>query len=198
MFRRPREITEEFSAGMAILNLLARYSFNFQTSFTSLLTFFSIYSNFACSLIPLICKIIGLSIFALYLYQLFRLFNFQTFSRGPSTFALWKEWGVRGGGGGAWPVSVGEVQHPLLRLIWFDHYLFYFGGCRGGAWWQCQKWLRPLPLQRCWCGLFKLGLVWFLTTEVLVSTNKSILGTKTIAVQHQFSNNKLASKLCGN
>ena len=117
MFRRPREITEEFSAGMAILNLLARYSFNFQTSFTSLLTFFSIYSNFACSLIPLICKIIGLSIFALYLYQLFRLFDFQTFSRGPSTFALWKEWGVRGGGGGAWPVSVGEVQHPLLRLI---------------------------------------------------------------------------------
>ena len=40
MFRRPREITEEFSAGMAILNLLARYCFNFQTSFTSLLTFF--------------------------------------------------------------------------------------------------------------------------------------------------------------
>jgi len=56
LFGRPREITEEFSAGMAIINLLAR---------------------------------------------------------GPSTFALWKEWGARGGGG-IWPVAGGEVGEEEL------------------------------------------------------------------------------------
>jgi len=56
LFRLPREPTEEFSAGMAILNLL---------------------------------------------------------TRGPSTFALWKEWAARGGSGG-WPLATGEVVEEEL------------------------------------------------------------------------------------
>ena len=64
--RRPREITEEFSAGMAILNLLARY-------------------------LPIDLALVQ-----------------NLLSRGPSTFALWKEWGARGGSGG-WPLAGGEV-----------------------------------------------------------------------------------------
>ena len=32
----------------------------------------------------------------------------KTLNRGPSTFALWKEWAARGGSGG-WPLATGEV-----------------------------------------------------------------------------------------
>ena len=39
-------------------------------------------------------------------------------ARAPSTFALWREWGARGGGA-VWPLPAGEVSLSFVESTYF-------------------------------------------------------------------------------